>query len=181
MQKITALDAKLTQFLDDSYRRNVLRDTSVTGQSFSQLAQDHPEFLAQAKAEHERLSDLIAKRGAGACFASNQHKLALDRALANHEEGLKAASAIVPSDDKGESEDMTSKIKTLAGLAKDTIKQIESEAERVANRLQSAKKGAVNGIAKLDGIAKDVEDGVSGIEDFANQISNNPPLDESEK
>lgn len=85
-------------------------------------------------------------------------------------------SVIITPEDK---EDMTSKLKGLAGLTKSIVAQVETEAEAAVTNLQTAKDNAMGGIGKIKSVADEMNQSAKDMNDFANQITNGgPPLDQ---
>lgn len=72
---------------------------------------------------------------------------------------------------------MTSKLSTLADLAKTTIAEVEADAEAEVTKLLAAKTRANAAVANVGTIRTGMESGAKELEDFANQLTNGgPPL-----
>lgn len=169
---MTAAETTLQEALGAGYKALVLRQIPIEAafSTFNRLASD-PTVMDAAKAELNRMADLVD----GRCFLSNVNTQFLQQAIAQfrHSTPLPEVTFAQPQDH----EDMTSKLKALAGLAKTTVAQVETDAEAAMGKLQAAQVRAQGGVAKINSVASEIEDSASALEDFANQITNGgPPL-----
>jgi predicted transcriptional regulator len=89
-----------------------------------------------------------------------------------------AAAEMPPPSDVQEAKPMTSKLSRLAELAKSTHSQIDSDADKAIDRLTTSKAKVDAGLAKIHGMADNIDKGSQDLDDFANQMSNFPPLDD---
>jgi hypothetical protein len=125
-----------------------------------------PKFLAQAKAEHDRLAALDANSGCPLtqrCYAS-AHQLKF----------LQAAFASLKSSPIAE-EDMPSKLNSLAALAKGAVADIETGAAAALVRLNKAKDSAGKGVDGVNAVSAQIEQAAKDLSTFAAETSNFPP------
>lgn len=120
-----------------------------------------PSLLAEAKAEHKRLSALD-HRALGCplehrCAASAHELKFLTLALSKIED------------------EMPSKLRALAEQAKTAVAEVEDDAERAINNLQKAKQNAHEGVGKINSVAADINKSAQDLNEFAAQTSNFPP------
>ena len=69
---------------------------------------------------------------------------------------------------------MPSKLKSLAGMAKDAVSDVENEAEAALSRLDKAKQGALAGVGKVNTVTAEIEQSTKDLNAFAAQTSNFP-------
>lgn len=167
---------KLQEALGAGYRSAVLNQGSVDDAFaiFNRVATD-PAVMEAAKAELKRGASM-SKR----CFVSGANSNFLKQAIAQfmpvHQTPIPENQFAQIPQTQGQ-EDMTSKLKALAGLAKTTVAQVETDAEAAIGKLQAAQIKAQGGVAKINSVASEIEDSAGALEDFANQITNGgPPL-----
>lgn len=174
---MTPAEIKLKEALAIGYRAIVLHQTTIESAfaTFNRVASD-PDVMDAAKAELKRSSKFDSKR----CFVSSSNARFLKQAIENF---IPMHQTPIPDNTFGPivqtqgQEDMTSKLKALASLAKTTVAQVEIDAEAAIGKLQAAQVKAQGGVAKINSVASEIEDSAGALEDFANQITNGgPPL-----
>lgn len=165
-----------------AYREMVLNHSKPNQalEMFKQAGSD-PAFIEAVKSRIAEVQQVTQQ-----CFAAKKEHEFLTMALDDLQSQpvVTEAPAIiaVPATDivtqPQDHEDMTSKLSTLADLAKTTIAQVEADAEAEVNKLMAAKGRANAAVANVGTIRTEIESGAKELEDFANQITNGaPPLD----
>ena len=145
---------------------------------FQKLAAN-PSFLVEAKAEHGRVKKVDPRR----CFASGVFADFLQEAIFNFEMAQRQpvvpvlASVVLspPNPPVQKEEDMSSKLKGLADMAKTVTSAVDKRAEDTMGRLTKAHERAKEGLDKVDDVTAEIEKATADIEDFANQVTNGPP------
>lgn len=164
---MTAAQRILQDALAAGYRATVLHNLPLSEafQIFNRAA-TNPAVMDAAKAELDRSSGIDPRR----CHFSKIHAKFLNDAIAQFQ-------PIAPPATKPQDHEMTSKLSTLADLAKSTIAQVEADAEAEVNKLLAAKSKANAAVASVGTIRTGIETGTKELEDFANQLTNGaPPL-----
>jgi hypothetical protein len=160
----------LKSVVTKAYHEMVIqRGNPVSAMAMFQHKRDELEPLARS-----RLASL--RRVEKQCFLARHEMEFLQKAIASP---VIDSTALLPKVHlhTKQDEDMTSKLKALAGLAKSTVAQVEADAEAAVNRLQAAQQKAHSGVDKINSVAGEIEDSAASLEDFANQITNGgPPL-----
>lgn len=146
--------------LGDVLNRGYLKPLAALKQFHLHCGEDN-QLLKLAKAEQQRLTELNVLCNLNLesrCFVSKQHLHTLNAVL----------SAPKPE------EDMPSKLKALAGLAKGTVDDVEKQAEAALNKLNQAAAKAQDGVGKVNNVAAEIEKSAADLNDFAAQTSNFP-------
>lgn len=180
--------ASLKEILGTAYREMVLNHSYPTqALALFKAASANPAIVEEAKHRIARSQAIDPKK----CFITGKEteflKLALDEASAPDPEPstihapegspLAAFLARKSKPEPRDHEDMTSKLSTLADLAKTTIAEVEADAEAEVTKLLAAKTRANAAVANVGTIRTGMESGAKELEDFANQLTNGgPPL-----
>ncbi len=172
------MNTDLNDVLAAAYEAKVLhRGNAAEVQArFNKLAAN-PEFLAAAKAEHGRAKKVDNRR----CFISGITAAFLQEAILAFELSLRqpVIPALIPvaiaPPPAPKEDDMSSKLKGLADLAKTVTSAVDKRAEDTMERLTKAHERAKGGLDKVDDVAAEIDKAAADIEDFANQVTNGPP------
>ena len=185
------MQTDLSRLLGEAYAAKVMHRGNYAGvinrlvNAFSDVS-----VLAEARAEYGRTKNIDARR----CFASSITASALRDAISAFEAAPSIASQAlqaipvlptvnVPSTGMNQpnsgtstkDEDMTSKLKGLADLAKSTIADVEGRATSAMDKLNKAQAHAHGGLDKIDTVTAEIEQAATDMENFANQVTNGPP------
>ena len=171
------MNKALNDLLAMAYEAKVLHRGNVAEvhARFNKLAAN-PEFLAAAKAEHGRAKKIDPRRW----FASGVNADFLQEAIFKFEMALRqpVVPALIPvavTPPPSKEDDMSSKLKGLADMAKTVTSAVDKRAEDTMGRLTKAHERAKEGLDKVDDVTAEIEKATADIEDFANQVTNGPP------
>ena len=155
-----------------AYGARVMGQGTAPLYQLAQTMAEDPSLRAHVEAEVSRLNAVRDR-----CFASRISADFLNEALAHPvpTAATKALQAMPILMTPTKEDEMTSKLKGLADIAKSTIADVENRASAAMDKLTKAQAHAHSGLDKVDGVTAEIEKAATDMEDFANQVSNGPP------